>query len=809
LDEQPIKLLVIEDNAGDVRLLQEMLREPGLAGFEMVSAGTLADGLARLAEGGIDLLLLDLGLPDSQGLDTVNRAHAAASTLPIIVLTGLADEQTGVAAIQAGAQDYLVKGQVDVTLLVKTMRYAMQRKQAEEALSARERQQGAVADLGRQALGGMDLDQLFEHAVALVAQTLSVEYCGVLEFMPEARVLLLRAGSGWKPGVVGRATVSPMLDSQAGFTLLSDEPVIVEDTSREDRFNISPVLTDHGVVSGITAVIPGEDMASPFGVLGAHTTRHRTFTWDDINFLRSVANVLATAIQRKRSEEEIQRLATTDALTGIANRRKFYEILDKELSRAQRYGTPFSLIMYDLDHFKQVNDAHGHAVGDEVLKGGVDIVRRNIRAADILARWGGEEFMILTPETAVRAAENMAEKLRAEFEAHRFATAGTVTASFGVTQFETSDDVLSLTKKVDEALYRAKAHGRNRVEVVVYREEKRINILLLEDNPGDVRLIREMLKEVGMERFSMEPVDCLAAALERLGQDGIDVVLMDLGLPDSQGLDTLSRVRVRAPAQPIVVLTGIANPEVGISAIQQGAQDYLVKGQVDSSALVRTLRYAIERKKTEEQIKASLREKEVLLAEIHHRVKNNLQIVSSLLRLQARAVKDPKYAGMLNDSESRVRTMALVHEKLYMSENLASVDLKGYLRSLAEELLRYYKESAGDVALKLDVGDVSFGLDTIIPCGLIVSELVTNSLKHAFPDRRGGEIEIAVKAVDDEYELRVRDNGVGIPPELDIRKTETLGLQLVTSLAEMQLKGHLELDRSHGTEFRIRFRERE
>lgn len=168
--------------------------------------------------------------------------------------------------------------------------------------------------------------------------------------------------------------------------------------------------------------------------------------------------------QRKRAEEEIHLLATTDSLTGIANRRKFSEILANEMDRARRYATPLSLAMYDLDYFKRVNDTFGHSVGDYVLQAVTELVKRNIRAVDLVARWGGEEFMVLLPQSDMQAALNVAEKLRRAISGYTFDKVDHLTASFGVVSFEPQDDFNSLLKRVDDALYHAKQQGRNRVE---------------------------------------------------------------------------------------------------------------------------------------------------------------------------------------------------------------------------------------------------------------------------------------------------------------------------------------------------------
>lgn len=168
--------------------------------------------------------------------------------------------------------------------------------------------------------------------------------------------------------------------------------------------------------------------------------------------------------QRKRHEEEIHLLATTDSLTGIANRREFAAILAKELNRAKRYCTPMSLAMYDLDYFKRVNDTFGHDAGDYVLQAVTGLVKENIRAADVAARWGGEEFMVLMPQSDMQAARMAVEKLRLKIARHRFDKVGSLTVSFGVASLEPCDDLNSLLKRVDDALYEAKNKGRNRVE---------------------------------------------------------------------------------------------------------------------------------------------------------------------------------------------------------------------------------------------------------------------------------------------------------------------------------------------------------
>ncbi len=214
-----------------------------------------------------------------------------------------------------------------------------------------------------------------------------------------------------------------------------------------------------------------------------------------------------------------------------------------------------------------------------------------------------------------------------------------------------------------------------------------------------------------------------------------------------------------------------------------------------------------EQKKTEEQIKSSLKEKEVLLKEVHHRVKNNMQVISSLLKLQSENTSDKQILDLFNESQNRIQSMALVHEKLYQTKSLADVDFKGYVKSLVNSLLRSHGTDLEKIVIKIEVTNVSLELESAIPCGLIINELVSNSLKYAFPEEKEGEIRVALNSIDhDELLLEISDNGIGMPENLDIRNSGSMGLHLVTILSEDQLEGQLKLNRAGGAHFYIQFK---
>ncbi|TFG36426.1 MAG: PAS domain S-box protein [Candidatus Aminicenantes bacterium] len=226
----------------------------------------------------------------------------------------------------------------------------------------------------------------------------------------------------------------------------------------------------------------------------------------------------------------------------------------------------------------------------------------------------------------------------------------------------------------------------------------------------------------------------------------------------------------------------------------------------DPSHFIGVVENITDRKRSERALQSSLAEKEVLLREIHHRVKNNMQVISSLLNLQSRGIDDPRLAKMFEESQNRVRAMALIHEILYDSGHLVQIDLQEYVTKLATSLVRMYGNEPGMIELRVATGGIALEIDDSVPCGLVINELISNSLKYAFEDGRAGVIKIeAARANDGQIVLVVSDDGVGIPAEVDIRNTGSMGMRLVIGLVENQLGGHVAFDRSQGTCFTITF----
>lgn len=269
--------------------------------------------------------------------------------------------------------------------------------------------------------------------------------------------------------------------------------------------------------------------------------------------------------------------------------------------------------------------------------------------------------------------------------------------------------------------------------------------------------------------------------------------------------------RLRDEIVPIILKNGTWSGELMLQQkngklIPTHNSLFLISNEASEPVFIANIMTDItERKQVEKQIKASLHEKEILLKEIHHRVKNNLQVASSMLYLQANKAGDEDLREVLLNSRDRIKSMALIHETLYQSEDLSRVDFTQYIQTLVMHVFRTYKNRSKKTISKINIEDITLNIEAAIPCGLIINELVSNSFKYAFPEK-DGEIGVTMGKEGDQFVLTVSDNGIGFPEDTDFRKSKSLGLQLVTSLVK-QLDGTIELHRNHGTKFTIIFKE--
>ncbi len=347
-----------------------------------------------------------------------------------------------------------------------------------------------------------------------------------------------------------------------------------------------------------------------------------------------------------------------------------------------------------------------------------------------------------------------------------------------------------------------------------------VKVLVVDDNPKNLLVLESLLDEIEVETISATSGN---EALAKMARHNFAVVLLDAHMPQMDGFETaeLMRGSERTRHTPIIFVTEVfKDQEYCFKGYDVGAVDYLTKpiepailrGKVKIFVEIFKQRQQVEQalaglQRSEERLRTAISEKEVLLREVHHRVKNNMQVITSLLRLHANRVTVQTALDAFADCQNRIRAMALVHETLFQSEDLSSVSCQEYLGKLVNDLSRAQRRSGGQVEVVLEVDEIPLHMDQAVPLGLIVNELVTNAFEHAFADQGPGKVRVAMGRIgSNDLELVVSDDGVGLPEQGDIEKVSSMGLHLVARLAKDQLGGTFEPSTDAGARFLIRFK---
>ncbi|MCX7177894.1 MAG: diguanylate cyclase [Proteobacteria bacterium] len=420
------RVLLVEDEAGDAHLVQQALLAARDVRYEINWVSSLGEAKRQLLLGPPEVMLVDLSLPDSSGLHTVQQLHQASNTLPLIVLTGHDDNEFALQAVDAGAQDYLVKGHFDTDSLTRSIRYAISRARLEQRLVQNEALLRTVTDYT------YDWEYWIsaEHQVLYMTpscETLSGYSRSEFVSNPELLVRIIHPEDA-------ALMASHMREDEALALVELDFRIVRRDG--EIRW-ISHVCKP---VHGVSGEFQG----------------------------RRVSNRDIT--ERKQLEAELRELAITDTLTGLSNRRHFLARLEDELARVQRLDALHTaVLMLDLDLFKRVNDEYGHLTGDAVLRHFATLLREELRKIDTGGRVGGEEFAIILAGADLAAAQVFAERLRLKIARTPLFSCGKeigITVSIGISDLSATDSSAdAVLSRADGALYQAKRNGRNRVEV--------------------------------------------------------------------------------------------------------------------------------------------------------------------------------------------------------------------------------------------------------------------------------------------------------------------------------------------------------
>ncbi len=340
---------------------------------------------------------------------------------------------------------------------------------------------------------------------------------------------------------------------------------------------------------------------------------------------------------------------------------------------------------------------------------------------------------------------------------------------------------------------------------------KPLKVLIIEDLPDDAELVELELKRAGLESQCTR-VDTAAALEKALEDQEWDIIISDFNLPGFDGLAALQIVKKTGRDIPFIIVSGTVGEEIAVEAVLAGAHDYVMKDNLTRVPLavrreIQDQKLREEKSKADQQIRDSLEEKEVMLKEIHHRVKNNLAVISALLTLQSDYVKDEEAKKLFLESVGRIKTMALIHEKLYQSEMFARVEMEDYIRQLVKTIQETYEEESGKIAVHLDCDNAVLDITKAIPCGLIVNELLTNAYKHAFRGRESGNIHLKLKKDNEteECQLQVLDDGAGLPEEVLAGKSTSLGFNIIRGLAR-QLSAELHMTGHDGAHVLLKFK---
>ena len=416
--DRQLSVLLVEDHAGDARLIRELLQDtPEL---QLTWVETLAAALDRLARPGVDLVLLDLGLPDSQGLDTASQVSRERPALPVIVLTGRDDDALAHAALTVGAQDYLVKGTIEPGILVRAIRYAYERKRAEVAL--REAHE-------------------FTNQIVLNVQE------GIVVYDRELRYQV------W----------NPYMEALTG--------VPASGVVGHGPMDVYPFSRELGVAAALQQALGGEVVSIPEFSFRAPKSKRKGWATATFGPLRDVSGATIGVIGsvqditlRKEAEEMLRSLSTRDELTGLYNRRGFLTLGPQYLKMADRNKQTALLLFADLDGLKAINDTQGHRAGDQALRDIATILQRTFRASDVLARLGGDEFAVLVMESWMKSAGKIKARLQRSLRGYNATASLPLSLSLGIARYDQEHQcsLEELLDQADAAMYEQKREKRKK-----------------------------------------------------------------------------------------------------------------------------------------------------------------------------------------------------------------------------------------------------------------------------------------------------------------------------------------------------------
>jgi PAS domain S-box-containing protein len=663
------------------------------------------------------------------------------------------------------------------------------------------RHQAALLDLGK--LSFSDLDSTLREITEIAAHTLDVDRVSIWFFDSghskiECRDLYIKPDNGHEKGMVLKAKDFPDY-----FRALEDSCVIAADAAPSDprtREFTRSYLEQLGIVSMMD--IPIRRHGEVIGIIcHEHTGQEKKWTLEEQHFAISVGDTISLALEaleRRRMERVNESIfKISEAANSVRNLQELFHSIHQVISGLMP-AQNFYIALYDsnqkilsfpyfVDEFdpppapKQL----GRGLTEYVLRTGIPLLASPEVFAELIQR--GEVESIGAPSI-----DWLGVPLNIDSQ-----TIGVLVVQTYTEGLRYNEEDKNILKFVCDQI--AMVIHRKKTEEDVQERERFLTSMFESIQDG----ISILGQDYTILRVNKTMENWYAHALPLVGKKCYEAYhLRDKACsicPTRKALETSEA------AYEVVAKVGPGGAATGWIDLYSFPLIDSKTGQL--KGVIEYVRDITERKMAEDRLQASLQEKEVLLREIHHRVKNNMQVISSLLNLQSRHVQDSAVLEMFKESQRRIRSMALIHERLYQSSDLSRIEFSQYLRNLATHLFHSYQIDSSRIQLRIEAEEVHLNINTAIPCGLIVNELISNALKHAFPEGRSGSLGLDLhKVAGDGFVLRVKDDGVGFPETLDFRKTETLGMQIVSTLVD-QIEGRLELERRSGTGFTLEFNE--
>jgi diguanylate cyclase (GGDEF)-like protein len=407
----PLSLLLIEDSPADAHMLWKELQISSGEQYERVWAQRLAEGLQTLQDTPVDVILLDMSLPDGSGLDCLRQVQEQAPYVPVVVMTTFADEDLALAAMQAGAQAYLIKSQVNGKMLVRVVRYAVEHKRTQVSLVRRASELQALYETVLEINANVDLPSLLQSIVERAVRLVEARIGALYLLQPDGVTLRLEYAHNFPEDT--REKTLRLGEGMTGQAALTGQTLTVEDYRRGDgRTGSLEPRTFRRILA-----VPLKVGGSVIGVISVIDDRRAgNFTYEETRLVSLFADQAAIALHNARLYEQVQQMATMDELTSLYNRRGFFIVAERIFKLAQRSPSELVLIFIDVDRMKKINDELGHAFGDQALTEASTALRNTFRAADVLARIGGDEFAVLAYPSAESNVPQMLDRLQREVD---------------------------------------------------------------------------------------------------------------------------------------------------------------------------------------------------------------------------------------------------------------------------------------------------------------------------------------------------------------------------------------------------------